>query len=250
LRSLALSLAAVAVTGAALPGPELDPARLSLPAQGLAVNRPGGVVLHELHGRVVGHLSGFRLVELYGRRPRRAVVVAKGRRTFALGPRGVRPIGRPRPDWPTTARGCHPAPLPYVICGGPYSPRRDASVVYLHGRKLVGPVGKYGGAPTFVGHWRSVERSPDGRTLLLQWSAECETPVAYFADADGSHLRTVAGNPAVESGAVGWARDGRAVIGYPQGVCGRARTPSGTYLVDPRTRRATLVLRGIGALWG
>lgn len=250
MRTLAVSVAAVALAGAALPGRELDPRHLSLPDQGLAGSRPGGTVLRDLRGRVVGHLSGFHVVALYGRRPRREVAVAKGSRTFALGRHGLRPIARPRGDWSVTARGCHPAPAPYVICGGPYSPARDASVVYLHGRKLVGPVGRYGGAPYFIGHWRSVARSPDGRTLLLQWSAECEIPVAYFANADGSHLRPVAGNSTVESGAVGWARDGRAVIAFPKGVCGRGRARPGTYLVNPRTRRATLVFRGFGSLWG
>jgi hypothetical protein len=137
-----------------------------------------------------------------------------------------------------------------VICGGPYSPKRDASIVYLRGRKLVGPVGKYGGAPHFVGHWSSIERSPDRWTLLLQWTAECEIPVAYFANADGTNLRPVAREPAIESVALGWARDGRAVIAFPRGTCGSGRTPPGTYLVDQRMRRATLVFRGFGALWG
>jgi hypothetical protein len=250
MRSLALVGATLAVAGASLPGRELDPQHLSLPRQGLVVNRPGGVVLVDLRGRALGHLSGFRVVVLYGQRPRREVVVAKGKRSFALGSRGLRPVALPRADWPVTRRGCHPGPTPYVICGGPYARKRSASTVQLNGRRLVGPVGKYGSAPTFIGHWRSVERSPDGRTLLLQWSAECEIPVAYFADADGSHLRPVAGDPAIESGAVGWARDGRAVIAFPKGVCGAGRSPAGTYLVHPGTRQASLVFRGFGALWG
>jgi hypothetical protein len=249
MRALALAVAASALGVATLPGRELDPERLSLPRQGIVGTRPGGIVLRDMRGRVVGHLSGFRVVPLYGRRPPFEVVVARGNQTFALGPRGLRSIDRPRPDWPRSRRGCHPGPLPYVICGGPYARKRSASIVYLNGRKLVGPVGKYGGAPSFVGHWRSAVRSPDGRTLLLQWSAECEIPVAYFADADGSHLRTVARDPTVESDALGWARDGRAVIAFPKGLCGNGRRPPGTYLVDPRTRRATLVFRGLGALW-
>jgi hypothetical protein len=248
-RALVAGLAA-GLAAAALPGPELDPARLTLPRQGLVGERAGGIVLRDLRGHVLGHLSGFRVVDLYGARPTREVVVAKGSRVFALGEHGLRRIVPPRRDWPRTRSGCHPGPAPYVICGGPYSPKRDASVVYLRGRKLVGPVGKYGGAPNFVGHWSSVDRSPDGRTLLLQWSAECETPVAYFAGADGSNLRPVARDPAIESVALGWARDGRAVIAFPTGLCGRGRTPPGTYLVHPRARRATLIVRGFGVLWG
>lgn len=250
MRFAVIAAAAVALGGAALPGRELDPKRLSLPRQGLAVSRPGGIVLRDLRGRLLGHLSGYRAVALYGERPRREVVVATGGRTFALGARGLRLIDRPRPDWPISRRGCHPGPPPYVICGGPYAHRRSASIVYLHGRKIVGPVGKYGGAPRFVGHWRSVERSPDGHTLLLQWSAECEVPVAYFANADGSNVRPVARDPGIESGALGWARDRRAVIAFPKGSCGSGRAPAGTYLVEPRTRRATIVFRGFGDLWG
>jgi hypothetical protein len=197
-RAFALLLAA-GLGSAALPGPELDPAQLSLPRQGLVEKRPGGLVLRDLRGRVLGHVSGFRIVDLYGPAPRREVVVASGRRAFALGEHGLRRFVPPRPDWPSTRDGCHPGPAPYVICGGPYSPKRDPSVVFLNGRKLIGAVGRYGGAPTFVGHWRSVERSPDGRTLLLQWTAECEVPVAYFAQADGSRLRRVSRGPAANT---------------------------------------------------
>jgi hypothetical protein len=152
--------------------------------------------------------------------------VADGRRTFALGEHGLRRLVPPRPDWPSTPSGC------------------------LNGKRLVGPVGRYGGAPTFVGHWRSIERSPDGRTLLLQWSAECEVPVAYFAKADGSRLRRVSRDPAANTVALGWTRSGEAVVAFPKGACGSTLLTAGTYRVDLRTRRATLVFRGFGALWG
>jgi hypothetical protein len=250
MRALAFAAVAVAAAAPALLDRELDPTRLSLPPQGFAVNRPAGVLLRDLRGTSIGLLSGYRVVDLYGPRPRGEVVVAKGKRTFALGRRGLRAIRRPRADWPRSGHGCHAGPLPYVICGSPYSRKRAASTVYLHGRKLVGPVGRYGGAPTFVGHWRSVERSPDRRTLLLQWSAECEVPVAYFANADGSHLHPVSGDSGVESGALGWARDGRAAVAFPKGACGGTRHVPGTYLVDPRTGRASLAFRGFGAFWG
>jgi hypothetical protein len=249
-RALGLILAAGVVGGAALPGRELDPAQLSLPRQGFVGKRVGGIVLRDLRGHVLGHLSGFRVVSLYGPGPTREVVVARGRRAFALGEHGLRRIVPPRPDWPSTRSGCHPGPAPYVICGGPYSPKRDASVVYLRGRKVLGPVGKYGGAPSFVGHWSSVERSPDGRTLLLQWTAECEVPVAYFANAEGSRLRPVGHDPSADTVALGWTATGDAVIAFPNGACGSSPTAPGTYRVDPRTRRATLVFGGFGALWG
>jgi len=240
---LAAIAAAAALGAAALPGPDLDPGRLSLPRQGLVVARPGGLVLRDLRGQVLGHLRGFRVVPLYGSRPRGEVAVARGGLTFALGAHGLRRFALPRRDWPVSERGCHPGPRPYVICGVPYADRRAASAVYLDGRKLVG-------APGLVGHWVSVKRSPDGRTLLLQWSAECESPVAYLADADGRRLRLIARDAATESVALGWARDGRAVVSFPQGGCGGTYSRPGTYLVDPASRRATLVLPGVAELWG
>jgi hypothetical protein len=240
-------LAALAAAGAlgvaALPGPALDPAQLSLPRQGLVVAGAGGLVLRDLRGRVLGHLRGFRVVPLYGSRPRGEVAVARGGATFALGANGLRRFPLPRRDWPSSARGCHPGPRPYVICGVPYADRRSASTVYLRGRKLLGPAGR-------VGHWRSVVRSPDGRTLLLQWSAECESPVAYLADANGRRLRRVAGSATVESVALGWAGDGRAVVVFPRGVCGATHARPGTYLVEPSSRRLVWVFGGSGELWG
>jgi len=243
--------AAAAVLGAAsLPGTDLDPDGLSLPRQGLVAARPGGLVLRDLRGRVLGHLRGFRVVALYGSKPNHEVAVTRGGKTFALGAGGLRPYILPRRDWRTSARGCHPGPLPYVICGVPYASRRAASTVYLNGRRIVGPVGRYGGAPRFVGHWRWITRSPDGRTLLLQWSAECESQIAYLADADGRRLRPVARDAVTESVALGWARDGRAVVAFPKGACAGTRTQAGTYLVEPGSRRATLVFRGVAELWG
>ena len=96
------------------------------------------------------------------------------------------------------------------------------------------------------GYWRSVELSPDRRTLLLQWSGECESQIAYLARANGSGLRAVA----VESVALGWTSSGRAVVDLPRGACaGSARRP-GIYLLDPGSRRVSFVYRGHGRLWG
>jgi hypothetical protein len=50
--------------------------------------------------------------------------------------------------------------------------------------------------------------------------------------------------------ALGWTRDGRAVIAFPHGGCGGAAPRPGTYLVDVASRRATLVFAGVGELWG
>jgi hypothetical protein len=210
----------------------------ALPPQGLVTRAAAGVVLVDVGGHVLGHLDGFRLDEVVepARRPRE-VLLRKGSVSYALGRSGVRPVPRLRGGWPRTATGCHPGPAPFVICGYPWSRRARPSTIYLRGRKVLSRRG---------GYWRSVELSPDRRNLLLQWSGECEVPTAYLARADGSGLRPAA----TESLALGWTRNGRAVLDLPKGGCaGGARRP-GIYLLDPRTRHAAFVYRGHGRLWG
>ena len=94
------------------------------------------------------------------------------------------------------------------------------------------------------GHWRQLFLSPDGETLLAQWSGECEIPTAFFLSADGSELRTVTGQSygeAPESMALGWSRDGRAEVELWEGLCGKAADRPGVYLIDPATGSATFV---------
>ena len=195
-----------------------------------------------MRGYVLGHLDGFRLDEVAepARRPHE-VLLRKGSVSYALGRRGLRHARRFLGGWPRTASGCHPAPLPFVICGSPYSLRARPSTVYLRGRKVLGRRG---------GYWRSAELSPDRRTLLLQWEGECEIPTAYLAHSDGTGLRPAVGSEATESLALGWTRSGRAVLDLPHGACGASVRRPGIYLLDPRTRRALFVYRGHGRLWG
>ena len=94
------------------------------------------------------------------------------------------------------------------------------------------------------GHWRALFLSPDRKTLLAQWSGECEIPTAFFLPAGGGRLRTVTGEPyadAPESLARGWSRDGRAEVELWEGLCGKAADRPGVYLIDPETREATFV---------
>jgi hypothetical protein len=210
----------------------------ALPSQGLVTRAAAGVVLVDLHGHVVRHLDGFRLDDVAepARRPRE-VLLRKGSVWYALGSRGVRRVARLRGGWPRTASGCHSGPAPFTICGYPWSLRTRPSTVYLRGRKVLS---------RRSGYWRSVELSPDRKTLLLQWSGECESQTAYLARADGSGLRPVG----TESVALGWTRSGRAVVDLPRGACAGAARRPGIYLLDPRTRHAVLVYRGHGRLWG
>lgn len=86
----------------------------------------------------------------------------------------------------------------------------------------------------WIGHWRSLHVSPDGRTLLATWSAECEIPVAYLLSVEGGKLRPVAGK--LESVGLGWSRDGQARVKLPGAGCGHRTSKPGIYLVDPETR--------------
>jgi hypothetical protein len=213
-------------------------ALVALPPQGLVTRAAAGVVLVDVRGHVLGHLDGFRLEEVTepARRPRE-VLLRKGNVSYALGPSGARPVPRLRGGWPRTAAGCHPGPAPFTICGYPWSRRSRPSTIYLRGRKVLSRRG---------GYWRSVELSPDRKTLLLQWSGECESQTAYLARADGSGLRPVE----TESVALGWTRSGRAVVDLPRGACAGGGRRPGIYLLDPRSRRASFVYRGHGRLWG
>jgi hypothetical protein len=213
-------------------------AAAAIPPQGLVTRAAAGVVLVDVRGHVLGHLDGFRLDEVAepARRPRE-VLLRRGSVSYALGPHGVRPVLRLPGGWPRTANGCHPGPAPFTICGYPWSRSTRPSTVYRGGRKVLSRRG---------GYWRSVELSPDRKTLLLQWSGECESQTAYLARADGSGLRPVG----TESLALGWTRGGRAVLDLPRGACGATFRRPGIYLLDPRSRRASFVYSGRGRLWG
>ena len=98
-----------------------------------------------------------------------------------------------------------------------------------------------------IGHWAGAWLSPDGGTLLAQWSAECEIPIAFFVDAGTGKMRPVTGErkwtEAPESVALGWSQDGRARVRLTKGYCGGSKHPPGLYLVEPATSRLTLVKR-------
>lgn len=94
------------------------------------------------------------------------------------------------------------------------------------------------------GHWRWAVPSPDGKWVLAQWSGECEVPVAYLIPTSGGAPRaasvtnTVEGP--VESIAVGWTADGRAIVTFPDPACGSGLDEPGTYLLDPDTGNTSL----------
>lgn len=89
------------------------------------------------------------------------------------------------------------------------------------------------------GSWQWASVSPDGETILAQWSGECEVPNAFFVDARGGTPRPAAGPGSSQdpisqpSEGLGWTTDGRAIIFVPeQPGCGSSGNP-GVFLVDP-----------------
>ncbi|MDP9342395.1 MAG: hypothetical protein M3Q23_09950 [Actinomycetota bacterium] len=99
-------------------------------------------------------------------------------------------------------------------------------------RRLV-PAPRGPGGQAALGHWEGAEASPDGSTLLLQWSGECEVPTAYLAPASGGRPRAVVhGRPPVESVALGWAPPARLVVSLPQAACGAGFERPGVYVLS------------------
>lgn len=129
-----------------------------------------------------------------------------------------------------------------AVCG-PEHERGEIRIVAGDGRSRL-----ISGAVDPYGHWRYALPSPDGRWVLAQWSGECEVPVAYLFPAAGGPGRPVAG-AGRETIAIGWAPDGRAIVGFWPGACGAGSERPGTYLVDPDTgRRRWIQAYSSGAL--
>jgi hypothetical protein len=85
-----------------------------------------------------------------------------------------------------------------------------------------------------AGHWAWAALSPDGTTILAQWSAECEVPIAFLVDVGGGSPRPVTGEgdwaKSPESVALGWTTDGRALVFLPKGpACGSGVNAPGVY---------------------
>jgi hypothetical protein len=137
------------------------------------------------------------------------------------------------------ARGkCLPPVRGFQLCGRPTqrtTPALPSTIV--HGDTLVAKaIGR-------AGHWRKLFVSPDGETLLAEWSAECEIPIAFFVPARGGEPRAVTGErdwtTSPDSEAFGW-EGARAVVGIPR-IGETVSDRPGVYLIDPKTYERTFV---------
>jgi hypothetical protein len=181
-------------------------------------------------GARVGFVSERRdLVTFFEHRSARVLDVRAGR-TAAI-PFGCRAAARLGSRW-------------LLLCGYPFGDPKAASTVQIREadgtiRKLFGPAEGDGDRPR--GWWAAAFLSPDGSRLLLQWSGECEIPVAFLGTVAGGSVRQVAGNWR-ESVALGWS-GARALVDLPKGVCGTGTAKPGVYAVDPATMKRTYLFR-------
>jgi hypothetical protein len=109
------------------------------------------------------------------------------------------------------------------------------------------------------GHWLWAAASPDGKTILADWTGECEVPQTFMIDVAQGKPRPVTG-PGSE--AYGWTTDGRAIVGRRADPgCSDGSAP-GLYLVTsqgeatlvgkavPRTLQRTIGARDVSKVTG
>ena len=94
-----------------------------------------------------------------------------------------------------------------------------------------------------AGWWRRVVAAPDRRTLLAQWSGECEFQSTFLVSVRDGRLWPLFRGYATM--AVGWTREGVARVRLAEQI--RRGTElvrhAGIYLVDPRTLAVKLERR-------
>jgi hypothetical protein len=121
-----------------------------------------------------------------------------------------------------------------LLCRDPdymsQAPRTIEEIVGGRRRVIARPPGKQPAPNTPpVGHWAAARLSPNGASLLAQWSAECETPVVYVVSRRTSRARRL-GAPSDVSVALGWTSAGVAVVWFPDLECGGTyRSGAGVY---------------------
>jgi hypothetical protein len=95
--------------------------------------------------------------------------------------------------------------------------------------------------------WGSVRKSPDGKTLLIQWDHPCDSAHSFFIPASGGRARVVTGErdwrKAPVTYALGWTDQGLARVRVMRGgdCAGGVFGRPGVYLIDPRTGDGTFV---------
>lgn len=227
-----------------------------LPATGLAVERPGKrVELVGLDGHVHARLTGVQLG--YVAEPGR-LILRQGRQQWLFRPSDGRFV-RYSPARRRFRVGCRVGSKPRVTTLFLCSPKPEFEGEFPLPKTIeierAGSPRKLLARPPFpspapgmgpVGHWESALLSPDGRTVLAQWSAECEVPIAFLIPAAGGAPRPVAGTlrKFPVSIAHGWTPDGLAVVSLPTLACGGDYAGPGIYLVSTAAKPLRAIVEG------
>lgn len=181
-----------------------------LPAQGAAIEHGNGMLLVDFQGAVVARLHRISLYSATGLPG--SILLRRQRHYFLL--RAGLHVLEPLPSKRAADRR---------VAGD----QEAIGIPPPHGAIYDGAV---------MGRWRYAIPSPDGTMLLAQWSGECEVPTAFFVSVDDGRSTAVTGQwglrHTVESFALGWTADGRAVVMLPQGSCGGGMARPGIYLFD------------------
>jgi hypothetical protein len=171
-----------------------------LPAQGVLVQRNGGVVFVSLSGEVLARVPDATLVSAT-QAPGRTFLDIEGT-GYMLDPATGSLVRQPTDSLPPV-RDDRRVPLP----------------------RPVAPDGR-----PMVGHWRFARLAPDGNLIVAQWSAECEFPVAYLMTLqDGDPVAVTGSTELRESFVLGVTRSSQAVVVLPSGACGTAVERPGVY---------------------
>lgn len=186
-----------------------------LPPQGVVIGRRRSVEFVDLDGNVIDRVRGFRLY--YDWTVPGPVIVRSYDVYYVLDIEGHRL-----------------EPLASTHAAFDLAPQFQEEVDPLDGHYP--DFERPANAAPDAGFWAYTLPSPDGSTLLGQWTGECEVPVAFFLGSDGRSPVAIFGGGAVGGAAtsrgLGWTEDGRALVNLMSGVCGPGGRP-GVYAIRP-----------------
>jgi hypothetical protein len=186
-----------------------------LPDQGLVLGRAASVEFVTLDGDVIDRLPGFRL---YYEWTVPGPVILRSHRVYYI----------------LDVDSSELRPLASRDEAFELAPQFQERVDPANERfRLVAEPDKTG-APDASGFWAYALPSPEGSMLLAEWSGECESQTAFFAQGDGSNPVPVTGErglaDAPSSSVIGWTADGGALVFLgPGGACGSGDAPAGVY---------------------
>jgi hypothetical protein len=194
------------------PAPNRVALGATLPAEGIVVGDDAGVHFVDLAGHVVLTKPGYQIAESWN---------------------PGAPVHLTTPDEHTVVLDVSRSAL--------IATDQQAPAESIDALKLAKPSNQQ------LGHWRYSLRRPDGR-VLAQWSGECEVPIAYVIPPGGAPTELTA-SQSIESFALGWAKDGRAVALLPEGACGGGDPRPGVYLIADNGERAFVVAGATARYW-